>query len=95
MSPFVAKRDACASGGNAVFNLSIFQQPLGHPQFQPLDQIFDGIACTAPRHEADINEWLLMDSGELLDQQFDEGSQQCFSSSSHVVNELEESQVQR
>jgi hypothetical protein len=38
--------------------------------------------------------WLLMDSGELLDQQFDEGSQQCFSSSSDVVNKLEEPPIQ-
>ena len=38
---------------------------------------------------------LLMDSGELFDEQFDEGSQQGFSSSSHVVNKLEEPQIYR
>ena len=39
-------------------------------------------------------QWLNMRSGELREQELEQGSQQRFSSSSHVVNQLKEAQIQ-
>ena len=38
--------------------------------------------------------WLNMRSRELCEQELEQGSQQGFPSSSHVVNELKEAQLQ-
>jgi hypothetical protein len=41
------------------------------------------------------NKWLIRDSGRLLDQEADQAPQQRLTPLSDVVNELEESQIQR
>ena len=42
-----------------------------------------------------LNVWLILDSGVLCDQQLNECAKQRFASLSHVVNKLEETQVEQ
>ncbi len=48
----------------------------------------------APLLDELIKIWLNMRSGELREQELEQGSQQRFPSSSHVVNKLKEAQIQ-
>jgi hypothetical protein len=50
---------------------------------------------TERRESLNLSESLLLDSGVLADEQFNERTQQRFASLSHVVNELEKPEVER
>jgi hypothetical protein len=54
-----------------------------------------GGIVNAPERRKPMDEQRLnMGSGELREQELEQGSQQCFPSSSHVMHKLKEAQIQ-